>query len=176
MKASDKVTIDGRNRIAIRRARTGDEAELLRLIHAYYRFDKIRFHTTAIGQALARLLKNRRLGSVWIMRNGIKAVGYVVLAFNFDLEFGGFEGLVTDLYIDEKYRGRGLGERAIEVVDDYCRSQGIGTVELQVVEDNEDAQAFYRRVGFTRLNRIVMAREVGRRGGRGASAGLLEEK
>ena len=65
---------------------------------------------------------------------------------------------------------------ALEVVDDYCRSQGIGTVELQVVEDNGDAQAFYRRIGFTRLNRIVMAREVGRRGGRGASAGLLEEK
>jgi hypothetical protein len=32
------------------------------------------------------------------MRDGIKAVGYLVLAFNFDLEFVGFEGLVTDRY------------------------------------------------------------------------------
>jgi hypothetical protein len=39
------------------------------------------------------------------MRDGIKAIGYVLLTFNFDLEFGGFEGVVTDLYIDERYRG-----------------------------------------------------------------------
>src|ERR1700730_3633061 len=113
MKASDEVTIDRPNRIAIRRARTGDAAELLRLIRAYYRFDKIPLNATPIGQALARLRKNRRHGAVSIMRDGIKAVGYVVLAFNFDLEFGGFEGLVTYLYIDEKYRGGGLGEREL---------------------------------------------------------------
>ena len=176
MRAMYKVTIDGRNRIAIGRASSGYAPELLRLIRAYYRSDKIPFDAIAIGPALARLLRNRRLGVVWIMRDEIEAVGYLMLTFNFDLEFGGFEGLVTDLYIEERYRGRGLGERALEVVDDYCRSQGIGTVELQVIEDNEEAQAFYRKIGFTRLNRIVMAREVGQRGGRGASSGLVEDK
>lgn len=175
-KASYKLTIDGSNRIAIGRARAGDAPELLRLIRAYYRFDKIRFHAGAIGPALARLLRNRRLGVAWIIRDGIRPVGYVMLTFNFDLEFGGCEGLVTDLYVDTKYRRRGLGERALEVVDDYCRSRGIGTIELQVLEDNKDAQAFYRKIGFTRLNRIVMARAVDGRGGRGARVGLVEDK
>jgi ribosomal protein S18 acetylase RimI-like enzyme len=171
-----RVAVDQCAGMTIRRARRGDAVELLRLIRAYYRFDKIRFRGGAVKSALARLLKDQRLGSVWIIRDGSKAVGYVILAFTFDLEFGGFEGLVTDLYIDAKYRGRGLGERALNVVDEHCRSQGIGTVELQVVEDNHDAQAFYRKIGFTRLNRIVMAREVDRRGGRGGRAGLVEEK
>src|SRR5579864_9829290 len=99
MKPSYKVIIDGRNRITIGRAGKGDAPELLRLIRAYYRFDKIRFRAAAIKSALERLLKNRRLGLVWILRDGSKAVGYVMLAFTFDLEFGGFEGLVTDLYI-----------------------------------------------------------------------------
>jgi hypothetical protein len=99
MKTSYKVTIDERNRIGIRRARAGDANALLRLMRPpYYRFDKIRFHATSIRPALERSLKNRRRGSVWIVRDGIKAVGYAVLAFNFDLEFGGFDGLVTDLY------------------------------------------------------------------------------
>ena len=65
---------------------------------SYYRFDKIRYHADLIRPALARSLKNRRRGSVWIVRDGIKAVGYAGLAFNFDLEFGGFDGLVTDLF------------------------------------------------------------------------------
>ena len=173
MKAIEAAT-DMRNGITIRRARQSDTIELLRLIRAYYRFDKIRFRGAAIRSALAPLLRNRRLGSLWILRDGHKAIGYVMLAYTFDLEFGGIQGLVTDLYLGAQYRGRGLGRRALEVVDQHCRSRGIGTVELQVVEDNQDARAFYRKIGFKRLNRIVMAREVGRRGSRGARAGLLE--
>jgi len=175
MKAAE-VAIEDCDRIEIRRARRDDAVELLSLIRAYYRLDKIRFRGAAIKSALERLLKNRKLGSVWILRDGIQAVGYVMLAFTFDLEFGGLEGLVTDLYIDAKYRGRGLGERALKVVDEHCRSQGISTVELQVVEDNKGAQAFYRKIGFKQLNRIVMAREVGNRDRRGIRPRLVEEK
>jgi ribosomal protein S18 acetylase RimI-like enzyme len=109
-----------------------------------------------------RMFKDRRLGCAWIFRDGTRAVGYVLLTFNFDLEFGGFEGVVTDLFVHEDYRGRGAGERALAIVDEYCRSMGIATVELQVVEDNREAQTFYRKIGFTRLNRIVMMRAVKR--------------
>jgi ribosomal protein S18 acetylase RimI-like enzyme len=130
------------------------------LIRAYYRFDGIRFRARPIAQALTRMLKNGQLGHAWIFRDGIKPVGYVLLTFNFDLEFGGFEGLVTDLFVQTAYRARGVGEHALAIVDEYCRSAEIGTVELQVVEDNREAQAFYRKIGFTQLNRIVMVRAV----------------
>lgn len=144
----------------IRGARPSDEGELLRLIAAYYRFDGIAFRRASIEPALQRLLKNRALGRVWILRDGERAIGYVVLTFNFDLEFGGMEGLVTDLFVEEKYRGQGLGKRALAAVDDYCRERGICTVELQVTGENVEALAFYRRIGFQQLPRVVMTREV----------------
>jgi ribosomal protein S18 acetylase RimI-like enzyme len=176
MKHRREETIDDRSGIEIRRARPGDAADLMPLIRAYYRFDGIRFRASPIAQALTRMLKNRRLGCVWIFRDGIKAVGYVLLSFNFDLEFGGFEGLVTDLFVHQNYRRRGLGERALAIVDEYCRSAGIATVELQVVEDNREAQAFYRKIGFMRLNRIVMVRAVKTRAGRRGASVLVEGK
>jgi ribosomal protein S18 acetylase RimI-like enzyme len=83
-----------------------------------------------------------------------------VLTFNHDLEFGGLEGIVTDLFIESEYRNRGLGRNALELVDDYCRSAGIRTVELQVEEHNKSAQAFYRKLGFRKLRRIVMSRDL----------------
>jgi ribosomal protein S18 acetylase RimI-like enzyme len=83
-----------------------------------------------------------------------------VLTFNHDLEFGGLEGIVTDLFIESEYRNRGLGRNALELVDDYCRSAGIRTVELQVEEHNKSAQAFCRKLGFRKLRRIVMSRDV----------------
>jgi len=133
---------------------------LLKLIRAYYRFDHIRFNASTIAPALDKLLRSRSLGRVWIMYAGARPAGYAVLTYNFDLEFGGIEGLVTDLFVDARYRGRGLGRRALDVVDNYCRARGIGMVELQVENENVEAQAFYRKLGFKQLSRIVMTRDV----------------
>jgi ribosomal protein S18 acetylase RimI-like enzyme len=36
----------------------------------------------------------------------------------------------------------------------------IRTVELRVEEHNKNAQAFYRKLGFRTLTRIVMSRDV----------------
>jgi ribosomal protein S18 acetylase RimI-like enzyme len=152
-----------KNRIAICPARLTDRAELLALIRAYYRFDHIRFNARTIAPALDKLLRSRSFGRVWIMYDGARPAGYVVLTFNFDLEFGGLEGLVTDLFVDARYRGRGLGRRALDIVDNYCRARGIGMVELQVEDENVEAQAFYRKLGFKQLSRIVMTREVSAR-------------
>ncbi|MGH7839952.1 MAG: GNAT family N-acetyltransferase [Candidatus Binataceae bacterium] len=155
----------GGSRVRIEVARPADLADLLPLIRAYYRFDHIRFNPRMMEPALARLLRSRALGRVWIMRDGHSAVGYVVLTFNYDLEFDGLEGLVTDLFIRAELRGGGLGRRALEVVDSYCRIRGIRAVELQVETDNKTAQAFYRKIGFKQLSRVVMTRAVKPKGG-----------
>src|SRR5262245_59891491 len=90
---------DNQDGIEFRRARIADTAQLLGLIRTYYRFDHIRFRAGTIEPALRKLLRRRSLGRNWIMRDGAKPVGYFVLTFNYDLEFGGFEGIVTDLFI-----------------------------------------------------------------------------
>jgi GNAT superfamily N-acetyltransferase len=149
-----------RDQVVVRQARLSDAPELLRPVRAYYRFDGIRFETKSIDVALRKLLRSRSLGRVWIMRDAVKAVGYIVLTFNYDLEFGGLEGIVTDLFVRSAYRGQGLGSRALALVDAYCRSAGIRTIELQVEEHNTSARVFYRKIGFTALPRIVMSRDV----------------
>jgi GNAT superfamily N-acetyltransferase len=148
------------DRVLIRAARSADSSDLLRLIRAYYRFDHIRFQPRVISRALGELLRRPSLGRAWIIRYNSRPVGYALLTFNFDLEFGGREGLVTELYIEAAYRGNGLGRQVLEVVDAYCLAHGIGTVELQVEMDNTAACAFYKRSGFKQLSRVVMSRKV----------------
>jgi len=146
--------------IAIRPARAADHADLLGLVRAYYRFDGIRFSRALVEPALTLLLGRPALGRVWIMRAGARPVGYVILTFNFDLEFGGLEGLVTDLFVHAQWRGQGLGRAALATVDDFCRRAHIRTVELQVAERNRQAQAFYLLLGFRSLPRMVFSRNV----------------
>lgn len=144
----------------MRKARASDAVELLALIREYYRFDGIRFDQKRIGVALRKLLRDESLGCAWIVEQDGAAAGYVILTFNYDLEFGGMQGFVTDLFLREKYRGRGLGKASLDCVGDYCRARKISAIELQVEHDNRAAQKFYRKLGFRRVSRIVMGKEL----------------
>lgn len=48
----------------------------------------------------------------------------------------------------EPYRGRGIGTRLFEAVEDWARGQGAWRLELRVSSLNERGQALYRKRGF----------------------------
>ena len=142
---------------AIRTARSSDLRELLRLIEAYYRFDAIRFERRTIAGALATLLRRPALGRVWVAQGRTRLVAYLVLTFNYDLEFGGREGMITELYVEAHWRRFGVGRRLIDLARSFCHKSGIDTLELQVSRDNRKARAFYKSLGFCEFDRVVMA-------------------
>ena len=142
---------------AIRPARSSDFRELLRLVEAYYRLDRIRFERSTTGGALSTLLRKPVLGRVWVAQGGRRLVAYLVLSFNYDLEFGGLEGMITELYVEARWRRFGLGRRLIDLARSFCHKSGIAKLELQVSRNNRKARAFYRSLGFYEFDRVVMA-------------------
>jgi GNAT superfamily N-acetyltransferase len=149
-----------RTALKIRFATSRDFERLLRLVAAYYQFDSIAFDAPVTGAALRRLLREKSLGRAWVIDSGRDLAGYVIVTYNYDLEFGGIEAIMTDLFIAQRYRGKGLGARTIEAVRDFCLQEGIGALELQVSRRNDAAQTFYRSLGFEVLDRIVMSLEL----------------
>ena len=133
-----------------------DHDQLLKLVCAYYRFDKIPFDRRSLSKGLDTLLRNVSQGQAWLMENHKKAVGYAVLTYNFDLEYGGVEGMLTDLYVDKRYRNKGIGSLALFEIEDFCRERGVRAIELQVQHHNRAAETFYRKAGFQVLKRKVM--------------------
>ena len=81
-----------------------------------------------------------------------------MFTFGFDLEFGGRQATVTDFYLAPKYRGKGLGRKALTRVIETLRTLGVPAVELQVSKNNSRALAFYKRLGFQAHARIPMSR------------------
>jgi ribosomal protein S18 acetylase RimI-like enzyme len=141
----------------IRTARSSDLHELVALVGAYYRFDRIRFESRTVAGALSTLLRKPALGRVWVAQDGKRLVAYLVLTFNYDLEFGGLEGIITELFVAARWRRLGIGQRLIDVARSFCHKSGIATLELQVSRDNRKARAFYKSLGFREFRRIVMA-------------------
>lgn len=133
-----------------------DHATLLKFVTEYYRFDKIPFDKASLSKGLDTLLRNVSQGQAWLMESHEKAVGYAVLTYNFDLEYGGVEGMLTDLYVSKRYRRRGIGSLALYEIEDFCRERGVRNIELQVLHHNAKAETFYRKAGFQVLPRKVM--------------------
>jgi GNAT superfamily N-acetyltransferase len=133
-----------------------DHKVLRKLVSDYYRFDKIPFTRSSLSKGLETLLRNVSQGQAWLMENHKKAVGYAVLTYNFDLEYGGVEGMLTDLYVIKRFRNRGIGSLALYEIEDYCRERGIPYIELQLLNHNRSAEVFYRKAGFKVLRRKVM--------------------
>ena len=68
--------------------------------------------------------------------------------------------MLTDLYVEKRYRQKGVGSLAIYEIEDFCRERGIRTIELQVQHHNKSANTFYRKTGFKTLPRKVMVLDV----------------
>ena len=126
---------------------------------AYYRFDRIRFERGRIGGALSRLLRKPALGRVWVAQGRNRLVAYLVLTFNYDLEFGGLEGIITELYVEARWRRFGIGRQLIDLARSFCHKSGVDTLELQVSRENRNARAFYKSLGFREFDRVIMAIE-----------------
>jgi ribosomal protein S18 acetylase RimI-like enzyme len=76
-------------------------------------------------------------------------VGYATCIVEFDPIMATSFLHMDCLYLDEPYRGRGLGRRLIEQLVRHAADLGIETVRWQTPPWNVDAIGFYERLGAT---------------------------
>ena len=55
---------------------------------------------------------------------------------------------IDDLCVDEHCRGKKIGKALNDFVTEYAREQGCYDITLNVWEGNDQAMAFYRKMGF----------------------------
>jgi GNAT superfamily N-acetyltransferase len=57
-------------------------------------------------------------------------------------------GLLTDVFVDSRYRGQGLGRFLVESALEHPEATGLGRILLAT----DDAHGLYRRFGFTAIS------------------------
>ena len=64
-------------------------------------------------------------------------------------EFSGTAAL-TSLWVDPRFRGRGVGSALIDAVEAWALGEGLSQILLWVTETNQVAESLYESRGFTR--------------------------
>src|ERR1700752_4843814 len=111
-----------------RDASEADAGTLLTFMREYYAFDGHGFDEEKACVALTRLLQDPNLGRVWLILDGERPVGYIVICFGYSLEWLGRDAFVDEFYLVENYRRRGWGRKTLAFVEDAARGLGVRTL------------------------------------------------
>lgn len=144
---------------SLRRATLDDLPAILPRTRALNAHEAIVLDPAVLEAALARLLSDPGIGLVWLVERDGAAIGYAIVAYGYDLEFGGRDATLTELWIDPPDRGHGAASAALQLLAPELRAGGVGSLHLQVRPDNP-ARALYERTGFVASPRIVMTRRL----------------
>jgi ribosomal protein S18 acetylase RimI-like enzyme len=149
--------------VSVRGASKSDVPLLLDMMEDFNAFEKIPWTREAGEAPLRKLLADPRIGVVGIIEDGAEVVGYFVLAWGFDLEWGGRDAFLTELFLVERARGRGLGKSALERAEAFAERHGALAMHLLVRHENGPARRLYERAGFVVPPRAFMTKKLGAR-------------
>ena len=142
----------------LRLAVPADLEILLPMVREFWVIEKLHFVEPEVRRALAGLLASPQYGLVILAESAGAPIGYLALTLGYSLEFLGRDAFVDEIYLRDAYRGKGIGDRAIDLAIEKCRELGVRALHLEVDHVNPRARALYERVGFTAHERALMTR------------------
>lgn len=104
-----------------------------------------------------QMLRDPALGRIWLIAADDKTVGYIVMAFDYSLEYRGRGAWVDEFFVRRSHRGTGIGTQALEFFSDQAKQLGVTVVHLEVNHGNP-AIELYRRLGFEDHQRYLMTK------------------
>jgi len=146
--------------VDMRQATVDDLSPLLLLMEAFNEAEGISWRPAEMGSAAARLLADPSLGTILVAERETKElVAYAVATFGYDLEFAGRDAFITELFVDQRSRGNGLGTALLAATIEFLKTAGALAVHLMVRPENATARRLYGRLGFYEAPRIMMTKE-----------------
>ena len=86
--------------------------------------------------------------AAWVAEVDGKPVGFIDLFVFPDVAHGGMTGLINNLVIDERFRGRELGKDLLLEAIRHGTQQGAAELHVWTELDNTPAIGLYKRLGF----------------------------
>jgi len=145
--------------IIFREATATDVPDLLRMMKRLaLQEPALPFDERVVAQTWRQFFSSAKFGRAWLFSAESELAGYVILTLGYSFEYRGREAFVDELYVEEKFRGRGVGRRAMEFVEERARELGVNAIHLEVDRGNDAALGLYRRTGYVDHERYLMTK------------------
>lgn len=99
------------------------------------------FSTFTFERRLRNLQKHELL-SAFVAEDDGENIGYCLATVD------GSAGEIESLFVDEKHRGKKIGEQLVSVAMGWLKEHKCEIIRVSIAEGNEDVLDFYRKFGF----------------------------
>ena len=85
-------------------------------------------------------------------------VGFIQMSLRNDYVEGSSScpvGYVEGIYVDQKYRNKGISKKLVEAGEQWSKSLGCNQIASDTELDNYGSQEFHKRIGFREASRTV---------------------
>jgi GNAT superfamily N-acetyltransferase len=115
------------------------------------------FHDATVRASLAELLQNPVYGVIYLVREEATLIGYLVICFDYSLEYRGKGAWIDELFVESAHRGKGIGTQLLDLAETASREHHAKFLHLEVTHGNP-ALELYRRRGFLDHQRYLMSK------------------
>lgn len=153
--------------VAIESMTPAHVAEVVPLMKAFNAFEGIPWQPESMVPAFERLLADPSIGFGLLGRDPStgSVVAYGLATMGYDVEYGGADAFVTELYVAPSHRGCGIGGALLDAIVATLDARGVCAVHLMVRPENAHARALYAARGFRDVPRLLMTRPMTSNGG-----------
>ncbi len=141
--------------VSVRKPRKGEEGELARLIYRFYAFNEEFDPAWALSDdAEERATEEARRAVeggdiVFVAEVDGQIVGYIRgYVRELRLLKDGKIGVITELYVHPRFRGRRIGALLIDRFAEEARERGASRIAAEIPSSNIVAERFYSKLGF----------------------------
>ena len=146
--------------VTLRRATAADLHWLLAMMEPFYQGEGISWSPSNAQPSVAKLIDDPSLGAIGVVESDRQGVGYAVVTWGYDLEWGGRDAFLTEIYLLPSARGQGIGARALSLLEDIARAEGAKALHLMVRPDNAPAVRLYAGAGYRSPPRTLLSKDL----------------
>lgn len=146
---------------AITAATTGDLESLVPMMRQMQEDDPWSepFHEPTVRANLAELLQNPAYGVIYLVREENAPIAYLVICFDYSLEYRGKGAWIDELFVEAAHRGKGIGTQLLDLAEAASREHHAKFIHLEVTHGNPAIELYCRR-GFQDHQRYLMSKDL----------------
>ncbi|MFV8368337.1 GNAT family N-acetyltransferase [Flavobacterium sp. LB2R40] len=129
---------------------------IVQLMEEFYAIDNYPIAVEVSKALFKEFISNEDLGRAWLILEDKVVVGYLILTYIFSFEYQGKIAFLDELYLTEKARGKGIGNKAIAFIKIESHNASLKLIYLELEQHNEKGRKLYLANGFECHHRQLM--------------------
>ncbi len=146
------------NKIKLSEATVNDLETILQMAQQFYQIDSYPFDVNKYKSTFLKFIEDEDLGRFYLIKTEDFLIGYVIITFGFSFEYGGRDAFLDEIYIEEKFRSKGIGSQVMYIILQKSKGLGINALHLEVEQGNTKGINLYKKFNFGFNNRKLLTK------------------